>query len=465
MLGIMGARHDHDVGAARPHRPHHVVDHRGVDRDDDARCLVDAAALQVDRVAGIAVVDRATEVAPTLDEGDVLVGGEIGDLVLVEQVADQLADAAMAHDDDTLGMVVRRQHGRGRPRWRFRIKPLVDAPGGQGDERQCAHGQRHHGEDACRDAAVDQPELGRQPDADEGELAAGGQQQAGFHAGRPRYAEQPAERRQQQRLGHDHGEEPAGHQQRLAPDEPQVDMHADGEEEDSQQQAAEGINHRLDRAAVFGLGEEKAGNEGAQRHRQSGGGGDHARADGDQQRGGHEEFRIVRAGGEAKQRLQHEPADDGDHADGDGRLDQRDHHTLHDGTLAIAAQCTDQEQQRHHGKILGEQDGEAAAAGGRHHAALTAQQFHHDGRRGKCQAGANDQGRGRRLAEPERSETDHQCGQDDLRHAQPEHQPAHGDHAAHRQFHADEEQQEDDSQIGNEGDLLFAGDGEPVDGA
>ena len=76
---------------------------------------------------------------------------------------------------------------------------------------------------------------------------------------------------------------------------------------------------------------------------------------------------------------------------------------------------------------------------------------------------ADDQRRSGRLAEPQRAEADRQRRHDDLQAAQPEHQPAHGEQAAHRQFEADEEQQEDDAEIGDEGDLPFAGDGEPVD--
>ena len=112
--------------------------------------------------------------------------------MLVEQIADQLADAAMAHDDDALGVVVRRQQGcrvQGPSTAAWRIELLVNAArrATRDDERQCAHGQRHHGQDARRDAtAAIEPDLGRQADADEGELAAGGQQQAGLHAGRPR---------------------------------------------------------------------------------------------------------------------------------------------------------------------------------------------------------------------------------------------------------------------------------------
>ena len=129
-----------------------------------------------------------------------------------------------------------------------------------------------------------------------------------------------------------------------------------------------------------------------------------------------------------------------------------------------AAQCADQEQERHHGEVLGEQDGEAGAAGGRHHAALARQHFHDEGGRGERQAGADDQRRRRRLAEPQGAEADHHRREQALQAAQPEHQAAHGEQAPHRQFEADEEQQEDDAQVGDEGDLLLAGDGEPVDG-
>ena len=43
---------------------------------------------------------------------------------------------------------------------------------------------------------------------------------------------------EQHRLDEDQAEKRAEHQQRLAPDEAQVDMHADGEEEHAEQQAA-----------------------------------------------------------------------------------------------------------------------------------------------------------------------------------------------------------------------------------
>ena len=153
---------------------------------------------------------------------------------------------------------------------------MAGPPRCQGDEGQRGHAERHHREDACRHVGGDQAPLHGKADADEGELAARRQQQPRLDAGAQRYAEQAAERHQQHRLDRHHGQEPAQHQQRLAPDEAEVDMHADREEEYAEQQAAEGIDHRLDGAAILGLRQQEAGDEGAERHRQVGVGRDHA---------------------------------------------------------------------------------------------------------------------------------------------------------------------------------------------
>ncbi len=52
--------------------------------------------------------------------------------MLVEQVADELADPAVADDDDPLGMIVGRQHCRRRVAGRFAGHALGRAPREQG---------------------------------------------------------------------------------------------------------------------------------------------------------------------------------------------------------------------------------------------------------------------------------------------------------------------------------------------
>ena len=194
------------------------------------------------------------------------------------------------------------------------------------------------------------------------------------------------------------------------PDEAEIDVHADREEENPEQEPAEWIDHRLDGPPVLGFRQQQPGDEGAKRHRQASIGGDHARADRDQQGGGHEELRIVGAGGQAEQRLQGQTTDHGDQTDGKHRfVNATTRPSNHGGLLLVAAERADQEQQRHHGQVLGEQDGETGAAGGRHHAALARQKLHDDGGGRQREAGADDQRRGGRLAQPQRAEADHQA--------------------------------------------------------
>ena len=50
----------------------------------------------------------------------------------------------------------------------------------------------------------------------------------------------------------------------------EIDVHADREKEQAEQKALEGIDGGLDRLAEFRLGEQQAGDEGAERHREAG---------------------------------------------------------------------------------------------------------------------------------------------------------------------------------------------------
>ena len=76
---------------------------------------------------------------------------------------------------------------------------------------------------------------------------------------------------------------PAASNSRLAQQFAHVDVHADGEEENAEQQSFERLDGRFDRLAVFGFGEQQAGDEGAERHGQAGLVGDDTRGDDDEQ--------------------------------------------------------------------------------------------------------------------------------------------------------------------------------------
>ena len=62
----------------------------------------------------------------------------------------------------------------------------------------------------------------------------------------------------------------ASHQRELRRDQAQVEQHADRDEEQPEQHVAERLDVLLDLVAVLGLGDQHAGEEGAQRQRQAG---------------------------------------------------------------------------------------------------------------------------------------------------------------------------------------------------
>ena len=66
------------------------------------------------------------------------------------------------------------------------------------------------------------------------------------------------------RLDGDETEQPEQDRQRVVPQVGDVEAHADGEEEHAEQQPLEGFDRRLDGAVILGLGEQQAGDEGAE---------------------------------------------------------------------------------------------------------------------------------------------------------------------------------------------------------
>ena len=170
---------------------------------------------------------------------------------------------------------------------------------------------------------VDQTEIPRHADADEGEFAARTEQEAHFHCDRPRQAEQLGQADDDQRFDGDQRGDAGGQQQRIAQQFANVDVHADGEEENAEQQSLERRDGGFDRLAVFGLGQQKAGDEGAERHRQPGLAGYHAGGDDHEQSSGDEQIARPRRHHHVKQRLQQDAAEQDDHGKRDRGLRQR----------------------------------------------------------------------------------------------------------------------------------------------
>ena len=105
---------------------------------------------------------------------------------------------------------------------------------------------------------------------DEAELAAGPEQHGGFECRPAVDAEQPRQHVDDDALDENEARRKAeridgGGEQRV-----EIELQPDDEEEGAEQQALEGLDHRLDGAAVFGFGQHQPGDEGAERHRDAG---------------------------------------------------------------------------------------------------------------------------------------------------------------------------------------------------
>ena len=176
-------------------------------------------------------------------------------------------------------------------------------------------------------AGVTRPQRGRHADDDEGELAARTQQQA---RSRSPPASGTRNRRARPMMSAalmairptTRGQQP----QRLARQLAEVDVHADGEEEEAEQQALERLDGGLDRLAELGLGQQQPGDEGAERHRQAGQTAATTALPTITNRVAATNSSLRLGGGDqAEQRPQQQAADDDDDADRQRRIGQRQH--------------------------------------------------------------------------------------------------------------------------------------------
>jgi hypothetical protein len=107
----------------------------------------------------------------------------------------------------------------------------------------------------------------------------------------------------------------SGEPKRLAQQLAEIDVHSDREKEDAEQQTLEGRDRRFDRLAVFRLGEQEPGHEGAERHRQAGLIGNDAGGDDHEQGGGNKEIAGTRCRHQMEQGLQQHAAEHDNHGE------------------------------------------------------------------------------------------------------------------------------------------------------
>ncbi len=153
-----------------------------------------------------------------------------------------------------------------------------------------------------------------------------------------------------------------GDLQRCAAQQGQVQGHTYGDEEQTQQQALEGLDIGLQGVTVLRVSQQHAGQEGAQGHGQSRPLHQHSCADHHQQRGRREDLRGARARGETQNRAQHVTTQhhEAEHdAQGQTATDER---TNIPAAAQVAACQGNQRQQRDNGQVLQQQNSEGGTA-------------------------------------------------------------------------------------------------------
>ena len=136
----------------------------------------------------------------------------------------------------------------------------------------------------------------------------------------PKRAREAGDDRELHRHQHDAAQHDA---RRIGGDVGEIEAHADGDQEHTEQQPFERVDGHLDLAAELGLRQQQAGDQRAEFHRQVDHGGGKSGGEDHQQAGGDEQFRAAGARDTAEQRAQHQPAGDDKAEHDDHRLDDR----------------------------------------------------------------------------------------------------------------------------------------------
>ena len=360
------------------------------------------AAHQVDLV-GVMIEDRGRHTQP------------------LQHADDDGSHAAETGDDDRITLVVDVIGRWIGPGLRGRLQYALVEDHQHGGQQ---HRQRHHQREAVGQLTRQHVFGDHETEQDEGELAALRQQQC---HGEPAAKVQPRDGREPEDdhgLEHDQSREQTKDHQRLTEQGVEIDLCTDGDEEQAEQQALEGLNIALQLVAVFAVGQHNAGDEGAQRRRQANGPHQEGDANDDQQRNGGEQLADMGAGDDPEQRADGvTPAEDNGDDDPDrdtglppcrqvlGQVENSFFaavtctvatrivaarimtHFLAGAVTARArkAEAPRVRKEREHGEdrddrdVLEQQHGKGVLSGGGRHLALLIQGLQHDCRRGQGQ--------------------------------------------------------------------------------
>ena len=247
-------------------------------------------------------------------------------------------------------------------------------------------------------------------------------------------------------------EEERDHPEDVLADDVEVERHPDGDEEKAEQHVAKGLDVLLDLVAVFGLGDQHAGEKGAQRERETGDFGERREAERDQQEVQHEELGAPLPRDDVEPRPHRLLSREQDQRQREGGLDGREPQVLDQIAAAFRERRNDDEES-HDREILEQQYAHDVAAVRRRELHLFREHLRHDGGRAHRERAAEREAY--LPAETDEMDHDHreERGDRDLREAESEHRAAHRLQLRQAELEPDREHQEDDAELGEIADI------------
>jgi hypothetical protein len=205
-----------------------------------------------------------------------------------------------------------------------------------------------------------EPPLDRQGQEHEAELARLRQIQSGAQRHARAGAEEARQRGDDRELEEHRPDAERKHQRPVRQHRGRVELHADGDEEEAEQDVVERADVGLDLVLELGLGDQHAGDEGTEREREAGKLGEPGQAEGDEQQVEDEELVALAPHDQRQPPAHRATAADEQHGEQRGGLQRRDGE-LAQQNLGRRAQCRDEHEQRHDGQILEQQHAHDAA--------------------------------------------------------------------------------------------------------
>jgi hypothetical protein len=315
------------------------------------------------------------------------------------------------------------------------------------DEKRCGeHRQQHARHDRLRQRQVHHLDVQSAHDEDQPELACLGEREAAPDrgpGGRSAQARKPGDQGELQ--GHRHHED-RQHERKVVRHDPQVELHPHRDEEQAQQHLAEGLDVLLDLVPVLGLRDEHSGDERTEGQREAGELREIREAQRDEQHVDDEQ--LVRAAPrDQREPGPHQPLPDEQHHHQHGGGFQPRQREVACERFPRPGERRNEDQQRHHGKVLEQQHADRVPAVRRLRLEALHEQADHDRRGGHREGPRQHDRRLPRGPESKRDRREHGHGEHDLRAAQPEHHATHLDQPRQAELEPEGEHEEDDAEL------------------